>query len=277
MLAVPAATTPAVASPAVAAGVTAAVSGGLVAAATAGSVAAMVVVVLAVQLVAVAWWQLLVAPAYRQGTIALGAGVALAGDLLVATREGSSISPLAGTLGVAFVIALGLQLFRRDGRAGLTASLASSVAAAGLVACGACLIGLREGRGGAASALVIGAALAVALVVARLVDVVLPQPAAVPGVRRGVGGLVLGLGAGIGVALAIGGPAATITARQAALLGLAVVGVGLVVDLAVSIAASRRVESSAGSSPYPAALFGPLLALLLAAPLGYVVSRVLLG
>lgn len=277
MLAVPAAPTPTVASPAAAAGVTAALSGGLVAAAAAGGVAAMVMVVLAAQLAAVAWWQRLVAPAHRSGTIAVGVGVAIAGDLLVATREGSSISPVAGTLGVAFVVALSVQLARRDGRDGLTASLASSVAAAGLVACGACLIGLREGRGGASSAVVVGASLAVALVVTRLVDLVLPQPAAVPGVRRGVGGLVLGLGAGIGVALAIGGPAGTITARQAALLGLAVVGVALVADLAVSIALSRPEASSTGAPAYLSAQFGPLLALLLASPLGYVVSRVLLG
>jgi hypothetical protein len=114
------------------------------------------------------------------------------------------------------------------------------------------------------------------LVVARLVDLVLPAPAVNIAVARGVPGVLAGSLAGA----IVGGLSAALTTHMslplAALAGWGVALAAVLADVGVGFAAAGRaiVEPSEGASPWRP-LLGPLVGVCVAAPAGYVFSLVL--
>jgi hypothetical protein len=219
--------------------------------AAAGPVGVLVVAVALVQLLVVVRWfaAIDVAAAARSGAF-VGAAASIAADLAVALRDDRRpLTPVTAVLGLAVLAALIQQLIRRDGRDRLTASLAATVVLAAVGALGSCFLGAQSSREGGAFVLA-GVVAAAAAVVAGA----LPGPEII---GAGVG-VVAGVGAG-----AVVGVLTDLGTRTGALVGL-----GCVVASAVTAAVARR-------AVHPDPLVTAGLPLLLAAPVTFVLARLL--
>jgi hypothetical protein len=176
---------------------------------------------------------------------------------------------------VAVVVALLYQLARRP-RVDVTLSFGGTVSGVAFALCAASYISLRVESGGdfadAAALLGVGAALAAA----RLVDLALPHPVAVPGSRRGVAGLVVGVGAGVLAGWAYGSSCAELGADHAIRLALVAAVIALVADLAIDavLAGAPPADDRSRAALPP---LGILLPVVLAGPAAYVAGRILLG
>jgi hypothetical protein len=157
-------------------------------------------VVLVLQLGLVLSWVLVTGIQGFAGSLAVGAGAAVAADLALVLPERPELGDLLAVFGVGF-LALVLQQMVRRPRTELVASLAgSAMMLVAVAALGGLLILERTGSG-ADRALVALLAVGVALVVGHVVDLVLPRPQLADGVPRGLAGLVLGVVAGAAVAV----------------------------------------------------------------------------
>lgn len=153
--------------------------------------AAVVLIVLGI---AVGWWALLALPDPR-GTalaIALSGVVAVAAAAVAAEVSGKPLTPFAGLLAFAVLVAFVHELIRRDGRKNLVESLTGSFAGQTVAVLSACWLLLP------ATTLGVGAIVvaAVAAAVARIPGV-LPLPERV----RTWGGIVVGTAAAAGVSV----------------------------------------------------------------------------
>ena len=109
----------------------------LVAGALAGPSYVWVGVVLAQALLVLSWHRALGASDPIGGMV-VGGVLIVAVDIAVAVEDGPvTYGPIAVVLGVGYLLAVVQQLVRRDGRAGLTASLAATVSLAAVGALGA--------------------------------------------------------------------------------------------------------------------------------------------
>jgi hypothetical protein len=206
--------------------------------------------VLALQVVVVlTWHRSLGAPSAASGA-AVGAGLAAIVDVIVATtNDAPSLGPVAVVLGAGYLIAVVQQLLRQDGRADLVDALAATVTLATITALGAAWVVLYQLEDGNATTVVLAGACAAA---------------AVGRLAPGVGGAAAApIGAG-GVAGALLG-----VAVDDALVG-AGLGVAAAVPVALAAVAQARVRGE-GSGWLP----GGVWPVLLAAPLGYVVVRMI--
>ena len=202
-----------------------------------------------------AWYGALDVPG-RIGGVAVAAAAALAADLTVLTAGAQR--PLAGVpVVLALAVPAGLvhQLARRDGRVGLNASLAATVALVALTALGSAYLAADAGRhGGAlAASAALGAGLAGAAMALRH-----------GGLLPTVAGLGLGVLAGAAAGLVVG----------------AVTDLGA--GTAVAVAAAGAGVGGAGAlfggrAPHPSPLLAGALPVLAAAPVSYVLGRLLAG
>ena len=219
--------------------------------AAAGPVAVMVAAIALVQLLLVVrWFGVLDVSAAARGGALVGAAAAIGADLAVALRdERRPLTPVTAVLGLAVLAALLHQLLRRDGRDRLTASLTATVALAAVTGLGSCYLGAQSSRDGTAF-VIAGVAGAAAAVVA----------AALPGpeVAGGCLGLIAGAGAG-----AVAGVLSDLGAGTGVLVGL-----GCSAAAAVTAAVARR-------AVHPDPLVTAGLPLLLAAPVAFVLARLL--
>jgi hypothetical protein len=121
------------------------------------------------------------------------------------------------------------------------------------------------------------AAAGVALVVARLTDIVVPLPRLAPQVPRGGTGVVLGAMVGTGVAALAGALIDGLAVGPAAMAGLVTAVVAVVVDLSVEYAETGRRLAGEPPAQWLARHFqGPVAAFALAAPAAYAASALLL-
>jgi hypothetical protein len=167
------------------------------------------------------------------------------------------------------------QLARRP-RIQVTLSFAGTISAVCFALAAASYIALSVEKGGdmADAAALLGAG--ASLGVARLADLALPRPAAVPGSRRGVVGLVIGFGFAVLVGWAYGRAHAVLGAERGIRLALVAAVIALVADLAVDgvLRGAPPKDERARSGVPP---LGVLLPVVLAAPAAYVAGRILLG
>ncbi len=189
-------------------------------------------VVLALQVVLVLGLLALVDAPAAGGVFVVGVSAAVAADLAVLHDHGR-LGALAGIVALSLVAALLHQLGRRA-RTRVTESLADTLFVVVLVCGCACLLAVRE-LGGARLAAIVLAAVGVSLLVGRLGDAFVARPAVTPAATRGWPGLVLALGLGVAVAALLGGD--HLSARAAALLGLAVAAAAAAGDVAVDLTA----------------------------------------
>jgi hypothetical protein len=177
---------------------------------------------------------------------------AVAADIaVVAADDARPSAPLAAVLALALLAAFVVQLLRRDGREGLTASLTATGTAATMAVLGSLWLALDTVRRGDAVLLVAVLALA-AVVLADLLPL--------PGWLRWTVGAVVALGASLAVAAGSdlgAGVAVTVGAGAAVVAGLATL-------------VARRL-------PAPHPVLPAVLAALLVAPVAYLLARVVVG
>ena len=221
-----------------------------------------VAAVLVVQLVMVlAWPRAFGAPARAQ-TIAVAAAATLVADGALLARVGTEpLAPVTAVLGFLVLAAVVAQLARRDDRHELVAALTAAVTVAVLAVQGSFHVAILDGRSGAA-ALVLTVTGAAAGAVAALVPA--PVPARlVAGVL--VGAAVAAIAVSVGVPLPGGDRIAWLAAATVGAAG------------GFSGALGSFVGSVRGGDAIGRRAVQAVLPLLLAAPPGYVLARVLLG
>jgi hypothetical protein len=266
-----------VAGSTVAAGVLTSAIAGILVAASIGGRGVLAGALFPLQVALVFGWVATLGLRAGVGVAGIAVGAAAVADVLVATGP-TDARRLLGVIAVGLLVALIHQLFRRDGRPGLTASLAGTVSAIALVCALATFPALRAGVGGSSAALAALAAAAGAVFVAWMCDFFVAHPA-IPGVaRRGWPGLILGLGAACAIGAAVGSARAELgvgygTAIAGAVAAVAL-AVGVGVDLARANADLRRRSRRRTVGLVPLAVVLPLAA---AAPVAYVTGRILVG
>lgn len=249
------------------------VTSAVVAAAALLGLPALVVVVVVVQVSAAAGVLLLAdVPGRRESALLTGAAV-VGADLLAVRRSGTRIGDLAAVVALAIIAAVLLELVRRD-RERVTESLAATVTAAVLVVFGAHLLSLRGSAGGPRVVATALAAVAVGLLAGALVELVARGPIVASGSRRGVLGVVVSTGSAAAFGAIGGGALASVSGGQATVLALssaaAAAVAGLVVELACADVGAARRRAAAGP-------LGAALPVVIAAPVAYAVSRLVIG
>lgn len=196
-------------------------------------------------------------------------------DGLVGTSDTPDIGRASGVAAVAVIVSLLHQVARRP-RVQVTLSFAGTIAAVCFALAAASYIALSVQQDGDAADAVALLGAGVSLGIARLADLALPRPAAVPGSRRGVVGLLLGFAFAALVGWAYGGARAVLGAGDGIRLAVVAAVIALVADLAVDgvLRGAPPQDERARSGVPP---LGILLPVVLAAPAAYVAGRILLG
>lgn len=190
--------------------------------------------VLVLQLGLVLCWVLVTGAQGFAGSLAVGAGAAVAADLSLVLPGDPELGDLLAVVGVGFLAVVVQQMFRRP-RHELVASLASSVLLLVAVASLAALLLLGRTDAGSERALVALLAVGAALVVGHVVDWVLPRPQLADGVPRGLVGAVLAVVAGAAVAVVAAGVAGDVLDERRSLVhGAVVAGVAALTGLVAS-------------------------------------------
>ena len=190
--------------------------------------------VLVLQLGLVLCWVLVTGAQGFAGSLAVGAGAAVAADLALVLPEDPEVGELLAVIGVGFLAVVVQQMLRRP-RHELVASLSVVVLMLVAVASLAALLLLGRTDAGSERALVALLAVGTTLVVGHLVDLVLPRPQLADGVPRGLVGAVLAVLAGAAVAvLAAGLVGDVLDERRALVHGAVVSGVAALTALVAS-------------------------------------------
>lgn len=235
------------------------------------------VVIFGVQALFVVVWTVASRPPAPRVVAGVGLLVAVATDVSAVWTRPASLAPLAYVTAAGFIVGVVGQLTRRRGRLRVTESLASSlVVTLGVVSFAMLVVLGRIPKGTQALEACLVAA-GVAIIVARLVDVVAAVPRVAPQVPRGGAGVVLGAMVGTGAAGIIGHVLAGIPNLQTAIAGLITAIVAVMIDLSVGYAeASRQIDGDAPALWLARHIQGPLGAFAFAAPAIYAASALLL-
>lgn len=256
---------------------------GLVAGAVAAALAGLALIgaaalgagVFAVQVVIALAWLAAIDAKGSVGGFAIGVATAAAVDIVVGLTTEPDLGQAAPVAGIALVVALLHQLLRRPRRA-VTLSLAGTMSGVVLGLCAVCYLALQaEGSGDKAdAAALLGAA--AALVVARAIDLVLPQPSAFPGSRRGIVGIAAGVAVSLGVGAAYGavhdGLRTAVAVRIAVIAAVLALIADVAVDAVLTQAPPRDERRLSALTP-----LGALLPVVLVGPVAYVAGRIMLG
>jgi hypothetical protein len=202
-------------------------------------------------------------PALREGAW-LALAVSVAASVWLVVGDPSEMWPVAALLGPALVVAVMIQLLRRDGRQALSTSLTMTVAACALALLPVAWLALRGAEGGV-HAVWLGLLGVGVVVLAEL----LPTPAAV---RRSLAVVLAGALAAALVTVA-DGVAAAVPA-----VGGVVLTTFAALTAVTAVAAVERVGEEMGDSTVD--LLTPLqvtMPIVVAAPVAYVLGRVLVG
>jgi hypothetical protein len=204
--------------------------------------------------------------------LAVASSLAIAADAAAVAWTPVSLVPITVLLALAFGAAVAAQLVRRT-HVGVTENLGFTMLL-GVAVCGyACYIALS--RLGSAPPAMYSAVVAAgtAILAARAVDLVMPDPRINRQVTRGAFGIVIGTMCGTASAayagLVIEGPEPS----HAAIGGLLIALTAVLADLACGYtSASRRIDG-AGAAPNPVvSAAGPLLAFAVTGPVVYLLS-----
>jgi hypothetical protein len=198
--------------------------------------------VLVLQLGLVLCWVLVTGAQGFAGSLAVGAGAAVAADLALVLPEEPQLGELLAVIGIGFLAAVLQQMSRRS-RDELVASLSLSVLLLVAVASLAALLLVGRTDAGSERALVALLAIGTALLVGHLVDLVLPRPQLADGVPRGLVAVVLAVLAGAGVAFLAAGTGDALDGQRALVHGGVAAGVAA---LAALVASYVVVEATAG-------------------------------
>jgi hypothetical protein len=202
--------------------------------------------VLVLQLGLVLCWVLVTGIQGFAGSLAVGAGAAVAADLALVLPDDAELGDLLAVVGIGFLAAVLQQMLRRP-RHELVASLAGAVLVLVAVASLAALLLLGRTDSGSERALVALLAAGAALVVGHLVDLFLPRPQLADGVPRGLVGTVLAVAAAAAVALLAAGTGDALDAPRALVHGVVIGGVAALTALAASYVVVEATSGHAGA------------------------------
>lgn len=245
----------------------------LVIASTAG-LPAVIAVVAVLQAALIASWVVALQPPGPIGAAVIAGAAAVAADIVLAQRDRPSLAALIGVLGLAFLALIVHQLFRGPVRVNVTDSMAGLATLVIVTGALAALLVIRRATSG--SDLLIAAALAigVALVVGHLVDMVVSVPRFADGIPRGLPALLLGAVAGGATAVWRLHHLDNVGTVEAGFLGVAL---ALLVGLVAVGVSYLELSPRAGSGRLTAPYLQVVLPIALAAPVAYLLSRVVVG
>lgn len=228
-------------------------------------------VVLLIQVAAALAWLALTDVPRASGGLLIIVGAAVAADVYAARPGVTDQAPVPVVIAAAFVVAVLRQLGRRR-RSLVTDSLAGVMTGVLAVVFAAHLIAARGIDAGVTAVAAICFAIAAATASRRAVDAVLPRPALRKGAGRGWLGLTVSLAAGAGVGAYVGSARTGLDIGEGAVIGLAVALAASVVDLGIGIGSLHLADARQRSAIAPLVV---LLPLVVAAPVGYGVARLL--
>ena len=234
-------------------------------------------VILGVQVLFILSWTATLRPAGPRVVAGVALIAAVAADLAAVLPKHASLAPVGLVTAGAFGVAVVGQLLRGADRSRVTESLGGTLIVVVGVICFAMLVVLIRHSPGTPAVVTCLVAAGVALVVARLTDIVLPSPRTSPQVQRGTIGVILGAMAGTVAAGYLGSILVGLHPPRAAVAGLVTALVAVLADLAVSYAEAGRALAGEPSPLWIARhMQGPLGGFALAAPVAYVLSVMVL-
>lgn len=197
--------------------------------------------VLVLQLGLVLCWVLVTGVQGFAGSLAVGAGAAVAADLALVLPEEPELGSLLAVFGIGFLAAVLQQMLRRP-RHDVVAHLSCVVLLLVAVASLGSLLLLGGTEVGSERALVALSAVGVVLVVGHLVDLVVPRPQLVEGVPRGLLSLGVAVLAGTAAAFLVATTGNALDGQRAVVHGLVIGGVAA---LSAVVASYLVVETTA--------------------------------
>jgi hypothetical protein len=260
----------------------AAVTGGALAYAFDTSSRASVIAVALVQAVLIVAWVFGGAASGRVGAVVLGAGAAVASDIVV-THAHNEVGSLVAVLGLSVVALFGHQLLRGRRREHVVESLSHTALLLVAVTALATTLELRHQVDGPALTTAVWLSATAALVAGHLVDWVWSPLRFDPTVSRGLPAVVVSVGAGAVVSAARLQHSVEFTGQRAALLGasLAAVTALFAVGAAyVRLSATLDGVTQGGSTRLLrllAAVSGPLFVFAFMSPPAYLLCLALRG
>ncbi len=234
-------------------------------------------VVLAVQWALVATWCVAARPPAVWTVAGVAVLTAAGADAVARWGSQATVGPLALVVAGSFGLTILAQLARGVARRNVTEAFGASMLLAVAVTSFATTISLHR-QDGVALLVAFMLAAGVGVAAAHVTDLFVPQPVAHEMVARGVPGLVVGGVSGGLVAALSAALSDPLSVPFAAIVGWVVATTAVLADLGVGYAAAGRALAGDGQRPHVLApVLGPLFALAVAAPAGYVFGLVLLS
>ncbi|CAN5219403.1 hypothetical protein BH20ACT5_BH20ACT5_16690 [soil metagenome] len=232
----------------------------------------LVVTVAVLQLALVVSWGAALGFRGHLGAGVLGAGTAIAADIVLVRSEDDALAPLAAVLALAIVASFAHQLLRSPPRLEVSDSLAGDALLAVAVVALSAYVVLYRVTDGTVLLDACVAAVGAAVVVGHLLDLVAPYPRIVEGVPRGLLGFLAGTGAAVLAAIWRAGATELVERLGAIILGGILGGVAGLIAIGASYAAAER----RGRGPAQACVQA-VLPFAATAPVAYFLSLVVSG
>ncbi len=232
------------------------------------------IVIFGVQLLFVLSWTMAMRPPVPALTAGVAVAAALVADYVAVSTATPGLLPLftVGLIG-AVVVLIG-EFALRVNRLRVRDSLGTTVLIVFGAVVFASLIASTRKPIGTQTVVVVLVAVAVSLVVARLLDAVVTRPRIAPQVARGATGIIAGAMLGTLAAAGLGSVLVLpFTPAKGAVIGLVAAGLAVLVDLAVNFTEAGR--SMAGQAPtfwVARHMQGPLGSFALASPVAYALT-----
>jgi hypothetical protein len=237
------------------------------------------IVIFGSQILFVLAWTMAMRPPAAATVAGICVVTGLVADYVAVTSETARLLPLLWVVLLALVLAVIGQVIRAEDRQRARDSFGATLLLVLGVVAFATLIALTRKPIGTQAIGVCLAAVAVALVVARVTDAIFPKPRIAPQVPRGATGIILGAMLGTLAAAGLGSVLVLpLNPAKGAILGVVVAGLAGLLDLAVNYAEAGR--SMAGDAPtfwLARHMQGPLGAFALAAPAAYALTAFFLS
>ncbi|HEV2088199.1 MAG TPA: hypothetical protein VGR21_07790 [Cryptosporangiaceae bacterium] len=263
--------------PAVLSALTAAVATVALAVGTAWDTGPYAAVVLALQLALVATWCFVARPPAVWTVVVVAVVTAAGADAVASWASPAAVGPLGLVVAGSFGLTIFAQLARGIARRNVTEAFGVSMLLAVAVTSLATTISLHR-QDGIPLLLAVMLAAGIGVTAAHVTDLFVPQPVVHEVVARGVPGLVVGGVTGGVVAALVAALSDPLSVPLAAVVGLVVGTTAVLSDLGVAYAAAGRALATGERRPHLlTCVLGPLFALPVAAPVGYVFGLVLLN
>lgn len=234
-------------------------------------------VIFGVQALFVISWTVATRPPAPRVVATVGLLTAAAADIAAIYPDRASIAGLGYAAVGGFVAGVIGQLARRTSRVRATESLSATLIVVIGVVAFATLIVLTRVTVGTQAIVVSLAATAASLVVARVLDAIVPFPRLAPQVPRGASGVVVGAMVGSATGAVLGSLIFAFDPATGALVGFISAFAAVLADLAIGYAeAGRQLAGEPGSLWLVRHMQGPLGGYALAAPAAYVISELYL-